>query len=182
MSEETRAQLKALLIARYRELRKKLERIAGSRDGAQDALNETWIRLDAMREIGPVANNDAYLLRMATNVAIEQYRVERRHLHEADIDEVFAVPDYLADPERVVAARREIDTLKDVLLALPPRQREILLAARVEGRLNREIAEAMGISLRLVEKELSLALKSVNRRMLGMMHEHEVAVTGRRKY
>ncbi|MBN3790716.1 RNA polymerase sigma factor [Burkholderia sp. Ac-20353] len=182
MSDTTRAQLKALLLSRYRDFRRKLERVVGSSDSAQDALNETWIRLDSAGELGPVANGDAYLMRMATNVAIEQHRTERRHLHERDIDEMFDVPDELADPERIVAARMEIDVLKEVLHALPSRQRQVLLAARVEGRLNREIAVELGISLRLVEKELSLALKAVNRRMLDMMHEREVEVGGRRKF
>jgi RNA polymerase sigma factor (sigma-70 family) len=182
MSEGTRALLKKLLLSRYTHLRRKLERVAGSKDGAHDALQETWLHLETMSEVGPVANADAYLLRIATNVAIGQYRDERRHLHEGDIDEMFEVPDELADPERVVAARLEIDVLKEVLLALPPRRQQILLAARVEGKLNREIAEELGISLRLVEKELSEALKSVNMRMLGMMHAHPVSTTGRRKF
>jgi len=40
---------------------------------------------------------------------------------------------------------------------LPPRQREILLAARLDGLPRREIANRLGISLRLVEKELQRA-------------------------
>jgi RNA polymerase sigma factor (sigma-70 family) len=182
MSEGTRAQLKKLLVSRYAYLRQKLERVSGSKDGALDALQQTWVHLETMPEVGPVANADAYLLRIATNVVIEQYRTERRHLHEDELDEMFQVPDELADPERVVAARQEIDVLKDVLLALPARQQQILLAARVEGKLNREIARDLGVSLRLVERELSLALKSVNVRMLSMMHGQPARpTTGRRK-
>jgi RNA polymerase sigma-70 factor (ECF subfamily) len=183
MSESSRAQLKKLLLSRYAYLRQKLERVVGSKDGALDALQQTWVHLETMSEVGPVANADAYLLRIATNVAIEQYRTERRHLHEQDIDEMFQVPDELADPERVVAARLEIDILKEVLLTLPPRQQRILLAARVEGKLNREIAAELGVSLRLVEGELSLALKAVNVRMMAVMPEQPARTTaGRRKF
>jgi RNA polymerase sigma-70 factor (ECF subfamily) len=52
-----------------------------------------------------------------------------------------------------------------VLRGLPPRRRAILLAARVDGLLNREIAEHFGISLRLVESELSAAMKYCLQRM-----------------
>src|SRR6201995_4883623 len=89
----------------------------------------------------PIANADAYILRMANNVAIDQHRHDRRHAHDDDLDMLLEVPDELSDPERVVAARRKIDALKEVLRGLPARRRDILIAARVDGLLNREIAE-----------------------------------------
>ena len=61
---------------------------------------------------------------------------------------------------------------EDILVGSPiagRTQREtdvaILLAARVDGLLNREIAEQFGISLRLVESELSAAMKYCLQRM-----------------
>ena len=69
------------------------------------------------------------------------------------------VEDELADPERIVAARSEIIALEAALRQLTPRQREILLAAHIDGQLNREIAARLDISLSLVEKELRHALR-----------------------
>jgi len=182
MSDSTRTDLKKLLISRYATLVKRLERLAGSRDGAADAVHETWLRLDAMVEAGPVANADAYLTGMATNVAIDQYRSERRHLHEGEIDELFEIEDELADPERVVAARRKVDALKAIVIDLTPRRRAILLAARVEGQLNQEIADELGISLRMVERELRVALKYCADRLQDANEPYQGAATGRRKF
>ncbi|MFM9503862.1 sigma-70 region 4 domain-containing protein, partial [Listeria monocytogenes] len=44
-----------------------------------------------------------------------------------------------------------------ILLELPARQREILLAARIDQMPRAEIAERFGISVSLVEKELQRA-------------------------
>jgi RNA polymerase sigma factor (sigma-70 family) len=168
VSHSTRTQLKQILVAHYTALRRKLEFVAGSRDGATDALHETWVRLETMGEAGPVANPDAYLIRMATNVAIDQHRRERRHLHESEVGDLFETADELADPARILAGRREVSALEDVLRDLTPRRRAILLAARIDGQLNPEIAERFGLSLRVVERELSYALKYCNERMWPM--------------
>jgi RNA polymerase sigma factor (sigma-70 family) len=182
MTESSRAHLKRLLVAHYATLVRRLERIAGSKEEAVDAMHETWLRLEAMPEIGPVTNAPGYLRNMLNNVVVDLYRNERRHIHEEEIDELFEVQDELADPERIVAARRKIESLKVVLMGLTPRRRSILLAARVEGRMNQEIAETLGISLRLVEKELSIALKSCADQLLEMNQAYEGAGRGRRKF
>ena len=159
MPDSLRARLRGVLVTRYGQLRRKLEYIVGTGERASDALQETWLRLESMPGNTAVRNPDAYLLQMAVNVATDQYRREHRKLNDADIDALFDVEDELADPERIVAARSEIAALETALRQLTPRQREILLAAHIDGQLNREIAARLDISLSLVEKELRHALR-----------------------
>jgi RNA polymerase sigma-70 factor (ECF subfamily) len=183
MSDSGRAQaLRKLLVSRYSYLAKRLERVTGSKDGAADALHETWMRLESANIATPVANGDAYLLGMANNVVIDQHRRERRHEHEEDVDLLLELPDELADPERIVAARRKVEALKDIMRGLTPRRRAILLAARVDGQLNREIAEQYGISLRLVESELSAAMKYCLKRMQETGDPYAGSTAGPRKF
>jgi RNA polymerase sigma factor (sigma-70 family) len=181
MSDSTRAQLKKLLVARYASLLKRLERITGSKDNAADALHEAWLRLETMTSVAPVANADAYLIGMVTNAVTDQYRREKRHVHEEELDELFELEDELANPERILDARRKVEALRVVLMDLPPRRRAILLAARVEGELNREIAAYYGISVRMVEKELSEAMKHCIARM-EELSQPQGAPKGRRKF
>ncbi|WP_233839098.1 RNA polymerase sigma factor [Paraburkholderia sp. ZP32-5] len=181
---DSRNRLKKLFVSRYTQLRRQLEYYIGSRDHAADALHETWLRLDSMPDVSVTAD-DAYLLRMATNIAIDQNRREQRYLSGEEIGEILLqVKDELADPERIVAARLRVDALKIVLDELTPRRRAILLAARVDGELNREIAERMGISLRLVEAELSTALKHCYNKMLDLdpATTKQLGKKGRRKF
>jgi RNA polymerase sigma factor (sigma-70 family) len=181
MSDSTRTLMKNLLVSRYTYLRGRLERFVGSREGAADALQETWLRLETMPEAGAIAN-EAYLLRMAANVAVDQIRREKHHLNLEEIDEVFEVEDELSDPERIFAARRKVDALKEVVRGLTPRRQEILRAARVDGELNTEIARRLGISLRLVEKELAFALKYCSEQMRDMLDSGASSTRGRRKF
>lgn len=182
MTDDTRTGLRKRIAAQYASLVRRLERATGSKDGAADALHETWLRLENANVSAQVGNADAYILGMANNVAIDQYRRERRHLHEDDLDAVLELPDELADPERIVAARRKVDALKEVLRGLTPRRRAILVAARVDGLLNREIAERFGISLRLVESELSAAMKHCLQRMQDEGDSYPGSRGGPRKF
>jgi RNA polymerase sigma-70 factor (ECF subfamily) len=183
MSDISPAQrLRKLIDSRYTYLVKRLERVTGSKDNAADALHETWLRLEVANVPAPVANDDAYILGMANNVAIDQYRSERRHFRDDDVDTLLEMPDELADPERIVAARRKIEVLKEVLNGLTPRRRAILLAARLDGLLNREIAERFGISLRLVESELSTAMKYCLKRMQDVGDPYTGLTAGPRKF
>ncbi|WP_042300400.1 RNA polymerase sigma factor [Paraburkholderia kururiensis] len=182
MADSTRSQLRKLLASRYAYLVRRLERVTGSKDGATDALHETWLRLESANVTTQVANADAYILGMANNVAIDQHRRERRHLHDDDVETLMEVPDELADPERIVEARRKVEALKDVLRGLTPRRRAILIAARVDGLLNREIAEQFGISLRLVESELSAALKYCLQRVQEAGDAYPGSRSGPRKF
>ena len=179
--DSARTHLKTLLLARYAHLGRQLERFTGSKEDAADALQETWLRLEVMPETGLI-NGEAFLLRMANHIAVDQYRRERRHFHEEEVDEFFEFEDEPANPERIVAARRKVEALKRVMLELPPRQQEILVAARIEGELNREIAGRLVISLRLVEKELSAALTYCRKWMGEIVAASGNATRGRRKY
>jgi RNA polymerase sigma factor (sigma-70 family) len=182
MADDTRAKLKELFVSRYAALRRRLEHATGSADDAADILQDTWLRLDTMAEIGPVDNAKAYLRGTANNAAIDHFRRERRHVHEEEVEELFDIPDELADLERVVSARQKVDQLKIVVMQLTPRCRAILLAARVDGQLNREIAERFGISLRMVEKELAAAIKYCAEQMKDVIDPSGPSTGGRRKF
>lgn len=182
VDDNIRASLKDRFVSRYTYLLRRLEHLMGSRENAADALHETWLRLETMADGGKVSNTDAYLLRIANNAMVDQHRREQRHHHDEDIDDLFFVADEVADPERIVSARRNLESMVAVLDRLPARQRTILLAARVQGQLNQEIARDLGISLRLVEQELSKALKYCSERMEKVTGSSEVIAQGRRKF
>lgn len=182
MPESLRSRLRLRLTTRYAELRRSLERIVGSRDEAADAIQETWLRLGAMADAGVVRNPDAYLLRMAANIATDTYRHNSVLLTDGDVDELMNIADETADPLRSVAARTELAALDAVLDELPPRRRAILIAARMDGLLNTEIAERFEISASSVEKELRHAMRHCRERMADSDSAGRASVAGRRRY
>jgi RNA polymerase sigma-70 factor (ECF subfamily) len=145
-------------VVRYGELRQRLSRRLGSTELASETLQETWLRLQ--RPGSPVITGrvDAYLYRIALNVAADHGRSERRRLAFSEIEMLRRLDDDEIDPERVAAFRSEMAALSRAIDELSPRQRAIFVAARLNGITHENIAAQLGISKRMVERELQLAL------------------------
>jgi RNA polymerase sigma factor (sigma-70 family) len=157
MSETTLGALRQLLLDRYDEIKAKLAQRVGSTDLAGDALQETWLRLTLAETLGPVRSLENYLFRTVFNMARQRQRSERRLLSAVEIENLLFLIDESPDPAQTVEARSELETLETILSELPARRRLILLMARIDGMPRQEIADRLGISLRLVSKELHLA-------------------------
>lgn len=157
--------MRVQFLACYAALRKRLRYRLGSDDLANDVLHETWLRIEHMDENTSIFNPTAYLYRTALNVASDRYQQAPRLLLVGEIDELLQLEDDLQDPVRITAARNELDELRVALRALPYRQREILIASRLEEQPHREIALRFRISTRMVEKELKEALEFCGRRL-----------------
>jgi RNA polymerase sigma-70 factor (ECF subfamily) len=157
MTETTLAALRQLFLDRYDELKSRLTQRLGSADSAGDVLQDTWLRLARLEAIGAVHSPGNYLLRILLNVAENRRGAEKRYITAAEIDNLLYFADETPSPAQVAEARSDLRALSAVLAELPPRQRAILLAARLDNMPRQEIADRLGISLRLVSKELQLA-------------------------
>jgi RNA polymerase sigma factor (sigma-70 family) len=169
MTETSLLALRQLLVTGYDELKAKLTRRLGSADVAADAVQDTWLRLQHFKSVGQVDNPTGYLLRIALNVAYDRLKAERRYLTAEQVESMVDLPDDSADPASAMEAKSELELTEMLIRELPERQRAILIAARLDGLPRREIAQRMGISLSLVEKELKQA------------HEYCLAVRARMK-
>lgn len=149
--------LRAVFVKRYADLTHRLALRLGSREWAQDAMHDTYVRLATAETTGTIRNPAGYLFRMAVNTALDQRRAEKRRLSKADVDALINIADDAPGPLQVVENQLEVARLGDVISRLPPRRREILLAARLDGVSRREIAERFGISVSMVEQELRAA-------------------------
>lgn len=157
MTETSLAALRRHLLLRYNDLKARLTRRLGSADLASDALQDTWLRLEDGNNIAAVRHADAYLFRTAVNIANDHRRAEARRLTTDEVEALLDIADDRPDPMRVSEARSELLALEDVMAELPPRQRAILLAARLDELPRREIARRFRISVRLVQRELQEA-------------------------
>ncbi|WP_398469035.1 RNA polymerase sigma factor [Tardiphaga sp.] len=148
--------MQELLTDRYGTLRTRLTRRLGSQDWAEDALQETYLRLDGAEIAGIVRNPTAYLFRTAFNVALNRMRADRR-LSAAEVDGLLHVADEAPDALQIFEGRAEMERLSKIIAKLPERQRAILLASRVDGVSRQVIADRFGISVGMVDKELQQA-------------------------
>lgn len=157
MTEATVAALRRLFLDRYDDLKARLTNRLGSSDLAGDALQDTWLRLARADVTHAVRNPSSYLFRTILNVAQDQRRSEKRHLLAVEIESLLSLADDMPDPAQVAEARSDLRVFEAILAELPPRRRAILLAVRLDNLPLQEVANRLGVSLRLVSKELRLA-------------------------
>jgi RNA polymerase sigma-70 factor (ECF subfamily) len=118
------------------------------RQDAEDLAQETYLRAATITV--EVRNPRALLVRIALNAARDQVR--RRKARP-----VLVRPDAApapADP----AAQAEALLLKQAILALPPKLREVFLLSRFGGLTYEEIAHRLQISVKTVEGRMTKAL------------------------
>jgi RNA polymerase sigma-70 factor (ECF subfamily) len=122
-------------------------RILGSVGDAQDAVQDTWLRYDAVRE--PPASAKAFLSAVVTRISIDVLRSARVRREEY-VGEWFPEPllaDPYQDPERSVELSDSLSMAALLLLErLSPTERAVFVLREVFGFGFPEIASAVGRS------------------------------------
>lgn len=156
-------QKSASLLACFIAERKSLARYLTGRTGcpaiADDLLQDAWLKLHRSNADETIANPQAYLRRMAANLAIDDARTNaRRLLDPTEIEMLLDIPDEAPGVEQRAADFQALECLTEILEEMPARRRELFLAARVEGLPHKQLASRFGVSLRTVELEIHRAL------------------------
>ena len=131
-------------------LRRRLRRFT-SPDMIDDLLQDALVRVLERGGLRDLAAPEAYLFRVARNLAIDGIR--RRHRQEAVLLSLLATPVETAPP-----AGEALLLLKEALHALPERCRETVILHRFEGLTYSEIAVRLEVSVKTVEARMSQAL------------------------
>jgi RNA polymerase sigma-70 factor (ECF subfamily) len=129
----------------------------GDRDGAEDALQETFAKayralgvFDDARPFGP------WIAAIAENVAIDHLRRRGRTARPAEIrDDALVTP---AEQVQVASRREGEEIVRAALAGLPPEARAVLLLRYQRGLTQRDAADALGVSLRTVQTREGEAL------------------------
>lgn len=128
---------------------------------ASEVVHDTWLRLASLgRPASPVENPRAYVFRVASNIAIDLLRRERRLgaplLGDGLTEDI---RDEAPSPEAALQGRQRLHQLDAALAELPANVRRALLLARVDGLSHARIAAELGVSESMVAKYLARGLK-----------------------
>ncbi|MBV1691385.1 sigma-70 family RNA polymerase sigma factor [Novosphingobium sp. G106] len=144
-------------------LRRRLTRYF-STEKAADLVQSAFVRLLRLgsERLDELENPRGYLARTADNLARDEVkfaarRNENRHVDADDCG--LAGPDPLA----LLEARDMLRRIEVGIGELPDRTREIFMAHRFEELTYAEIAQRMGVSMRTVERHISIALFELHR-------------------
>jgi RNA polymerase sigma factor (sigma-70 family) len=124
-----------------------------------DVAQEVFLRLLRYDNSELIEHPQAYLFRMASNVAGEwALRSRHRHPHDARwLVDLCAT----SDPEREVAQQTANEQLRRAIASLPPRQREVVRLHFAEGLSRAQVAERLETSERVVKRDLINAYSSL---------------------
>jgi len=139
--------------------------LCGSREDAEDLVQETYARVLARPRLLRREDDLGYLLRAMRNTFLNQKRTERSRLRTG------ALPDELelvADPRaREPQAALEAGELYAAIAQLPDDFRDVLVAVDVTGLSYKEAARALRVREGTVMSRLYRARQQVVRRMEG---------------
>jgi RNA polymerase sigma factor (sigma-70 family) len=140
----------------------KLRRLLRSRgrsiDDTDDLIQEAFLRLQLYCRDTRVEQTEAFLVRTALNLSIDQHRRARVAAVIPGGLEALELIDPNPSPDAVVSAEDRLRHMKAGLAALSPRQREVFLLNRVEGYTFAQIAERLTLSMSMVEKHAAKAV------------------------
>jgi RNA polymerase sigma-70 factor (ECF subfamily) len=154
------------LFKAFANLRPRLGAVAqartGSRATADDLMQETWLKLGAVRSGEPIKNPNAFVRRIAENTITDHIRKERRRVRlDSELAEfLWDVTDEMS-PERALISQERLRAVQSALAKMPERTRTIFLRNRIDGVPHRQIAEELGISCQAVYYHIRRALEAL---------------------
>ncbi|MEH0153336.1 RNA polymerase sigma-70 factor [Limibacter armeniacum] len=135
-----------------------LKSFAPDPSAMEDILQDTFMKVWTNREqLGSVRSVDAYLFTIARNTALthlDRIGKQARYAQEASVfkDSVTTRTD------REVEDKSTWELIQGIIDSMPDKRKEVFLMNRIQGKSYAEIAEELEISVKTVEKHISLAM------------------------
>ena len=133
-------------------MREALRRRFGA-DLADDLAQETYLRLVGRDAQAPAETPRGLLMAVAANLARDTFRRERVRADYAALVRRAATP-----PDTGGHTAEDDLAVRQAILSLPPKLRDVLLLSKIGGLTNREIAQRYGLSVRAIDKRLQKAI------------------------
>ncbi len=140
----------------------------GSMEAAEDLAQDLYLKLSSRTEPLESWAPVGLLYRIATNLMLDNARsaqrgarreADWRQVSRADLGGLEVADEPPAD--EVVASRQRLNQLVAAVAELPPQMGRAFRLHKLQGLSQAQTAQAMGVSIKAVEKHISAALKAL---------------------
>ena len=154
--------LKHLFDLHYRFLCSYMVQFTNDLSEAEDIVQEVFIKVWTKRKSLIITTSlKSFLYRSAHNTYIDKYRKNKNKTF-IEIDTVkHNIFSDLIDEHSTHLLEQKTEKIKMLINSLPKRCKEIVLLSKNKGLKNKEIADTLGISIKTVEAQLSIAFKRI---------------------
>ncbi|MFK7953327.1 MAG: RNA polymerase sigma factor [Ekhidna sp.] len=132
----------------------------GNLEKAKDFAQEAFVRLWNNCSKVALEKAKSYLFTTANHLFLDDYdhqKVVLKFEYRSDATESRMEQ----NPEHVYREKEFKSRLEEVISDLPEKQREVFLLSRIDKMKNKEISEALDVSIKTVEKHVGNAIKSI---------------------
>ena len=138
------------------------------KDVARELVQDFFVRLFEKRQSLKIETSlKSYLYRSVHNSCLNY--LSQRAMHDKHIKKIELEKDVTEDPENAIHTTELQQRIFDIVEQLPSKCRKIFRMNRYEGLKNEEIAEALNLSRRTVETQISKALKILRTKLSGSL-------------
>ncbi|MFD1215028.1 MULTISPECIES: RNA polymerase sigma factor [Microbulbifer] len=145
--------------------------LPGGRQDVDVVLQETYVKLLRLENLTPLEENPrAYIFTVATNLVRDNLRRHQRR--RVEFHQSFEEGDHESRdlcPQGSAEWQQSLSRLKSALLQLKPITRKVFLLSRFEEMTYPEIAAALSVSTRSVERHMSTALKHLQKELSELL-------------
>ncbi|WP_050478192.1 RNA polymerase factor sigma-70 [Herbaspirillum rhizosphaerae] len=166
-SDRAGTDLCAEFIACRSQLRDAAARILGSRERAEDVIQDAYFKIVEVSAANEIREPVAFLFQVVRNLAIDrQRRLSMESVFFAEEDEGMQVSSGASGPEATVISRETLARVAAALATLPARTLSAFEMHRLDGCTQKEVAEKLGVSTTLVNFMIRDALNCCREIML----------------
>lgn len=161
----------------YQNLLNFVARKTGCRDQARDIVQESYARMlgqyaQESHDIPP-RQQLARLFLTARHLLVDRFRKQQNQADSLPLPDELPAASQQHQPEWQLMQQQQAQELLQAIDALPPRCREAFTRFKFEGQSQKEIAEAMGISVNMVEKHIIRGMLSCKQALHDLEGDHD---------